>query len=620
MPLLALILAIGSFGFRTVLPSSRTKTRWHEGTSLGRLRSDFVRTCSTELIMSRNSSPAKGKHSDALENQSVQIASARLAVQDCLFLSLVVVLSLILYVQGLGFYSDDWAFVGILSNATDQSLFGLVQGLFPETPGRPVQSYYLATLYWLFGPHPVGYHWINGAVFAAAILLFYAALRELGLPRVLTLSVPLVYALLPHYSTDRFWFATFQANLSMGLYLLSLYSDLRAVRAQRIRQWGWKLLSILALVGSVLAYEVFIPLFLVNLLLVRDRAFQLQERIFGKRSPQENLLPLLLASNLLALIAATGYKILATDRIGVHGDYFSHIAGLVKGAIAVNYYSYGLGLPLTVGRILSSYPDVMILAGGSLLGLVVLVYLYGTIGRDFECISRKTWLQLIVMGLVVFGLGYAVFLTTDQVGFTTTGVNNRTAIAAAAGVGMSFVGVTGLMSSLPSVRIGKGIFCLLVALLCICGFLINNTIATFWVAAFRQQQIVITAVRNQFPTLPPHSRLILDGVCPYIGPGIVFECYWDVGGMLRTHYRDPTLEGDIVRHGLEVKGDGLYTKIYGETRHYPYNDNLLLYHFGRKKIYWLTDFETVRRYFQTVKPDQNSSCPRGDEGYGVRIF
>ena len=177
------------------------------------------------------------------------------------------------------------------------------------------------------------------------------------------------------------------------------------------------------------------------------------------------------------------------------------------------------------------------------------------------------------------------------------------------------------MSSLsPSARLRNGFFCLLVALLCICGFLVNNTIATFWIDASRQQQIVITALRNQFPTLPSDSTLILDGVCPYIGPGVVFECYWDVGGMLRTHYRDLTLKGDIVTRTLEVKGEGLYTKIYGETSYYPYKDKLFLYHFGQKKIYRLTDFETARRYFQTINPDHDGGCPRGGEGYGVRIF
>jgi hypothetical protein len=39
--------------------------------------------------------------------------------QDCLFLIIVVLISLVLYVGGLGFYSDDWAFLGALSTFGD---------------------------------------------------------------------------------------------------------------------------------------------------------------------------------------------------------------------------------------------------------------------------------------------------------------------------------------------------------------------------------------------------------------------------------------------------------------------------------------------------------------------
>lgn len=106
-------------------------------------------------------------------------------------------------------------------------------------------------------------------------LLFYITLRELGQPRLLTLTVPLVYVLLPHYSTDRFWIAAFQANLSIALYFLSLYADLRVLQAQAARMWTWKLLSIACLLGSTLAYEVVLPLFLLNVVLVWYRARKL---------------------------------------------------------------------------------------------------------------------------------------------------------------------------------------------------------------------------------------------------------------------------------------------------------------------------------------------------------
>jgi MFS family permease len=63
----------------------------------------------------------------------------------------------------------------------------------------------LIGLYSLFQLEPLGYHVVNIAVLAATAVLFYLSLRRLGIPRFLTLTIPLVFALLPHYSTDRFW-------------------------------------------------------------------------------------------------------------------------------------------------------------------------------------------------------------------------------------------------------------------------------------------------------------------------------------------------------------------------------------------------------------------------------
>ena len=47
----------------------------------------------------------------------------------------------------------------------------------------------------------------------------------------------------------------------MALYFLSLYADLRVLRSREFVLWVWKLLSIVSLLASILAYEVTLPLF-----------------------------------------------------------------------------------------------------------------------------------------------------------------------------------------------------------------------------------------------------------------------------------------------------------------------------------------------------------------------
>ncbi|HVR99387.1 MAG TPA: hypothetical protein VMW27_22385 [Thermoanaerobaculia bacterium] len=83
-----------------------------------------------------------------------------------------------------------------------------------------------------------------------------------------------VYGTLPHYCTDRFWMTALPIVLSMTLYLLSLYAGLRAVR--RRVAWGWKGLAWVSLLGNLLAYELFLPLFALNLLLLAYRLHRMR--------------------------------------------------------------------------------------------------------------------------------------------------------------------------------------------------------------------------------------------------------------------------------------------------------------------------------------------------------
>ena len=562
-----------------------------------------------------------------LQESSIEpTISSRVAVQDCLFLSLIVSLSVVLYIKGLGFYSDDWHFLGLLSNSSDQSLVGLIGSVFPDTRLRPIQTLYVAAPYWIFGNHPLGYHLINAAVFTLTMIVFYLSLREMLHVRVLVITLPLVYALLPNYSTDRFWYIAFVANLSMGLYFLSLYSDLRALRAHRKHLFRWRVLSIFGLLCSALAYEVTLPLFLLNPLLAWRHAQASRESI-SRRELTRTVLLAPLAGNVLGIALVTTYKILITreDAGGfvhnfvVYGHYSSYLVTLAAGAIGANFGSYGIALPITVWRVLRTYPDPKLLAGSIVLGVIIFVYLHRAIDRPRTHVTNETsYFKLMAVGVLVFASGYAIFLTNTNLEFATTGINNRVAVAAALGVAVLFVALIGWISwVLPSPRMRTTSFCLLVTLLCTSGFLLNNLIGAFWSAASRQQQEIIVAIRQQFPTLQPETTLILDGVCPYTGPGIVFECYWDVSGMLRTYYHDPSLRGDIANRNLEIAEQGVYTKIYSKQKFYPYLDNLILFDVGRNEVYGLKNADAARLHLNL---EHNRKCPEGSEGFGASIF
>jgi hypothetical protein len=334
--------------------------------------------------------------------------------------------------------------------------------------------------------------------------------------------------------------------------------------------------------------------------------------------------------NFLVLILIGIYKVLTArgepdlfvHRMGIREDYSNHLLKLIVGSVGVNYGSYGIALPLKVVKFLRGDPSLSILAVGTLIGVLVSWRIY-TVGgwQKEELFGEGAYFRRMGIGIIVFVLGYAIFLTNSQVGFTSTGVMNRTAIAAAVGVAISFVAVIGWISwMLPSPHGRRWAFALMVGVLCVSGFLLSNRIAKFWADASDDQQRVIAAVRQEFPTLPSNTTLVLDGLCPYTGPGIIFECYWDVGGMLRTHYHDTSLRGDIIRSNTRIEEEGLCTFIYSEKKFYPFGDNLLIYNVRQNRTYRIGDSASAHYYFQVLNPDYQSGCPEGSEGYGVAIF
>jgi hypothetical protein len=205
-------------------------------------------------------------------NSPAHFIPRNISLQDCLFLFGVSLICGISYVTRLGLYADDWYVLAIFKSAKDQSLMGLLRslpGLLPKGLGvRPIEALYQAYTYTVFGLHPLPYHVCNTLVLAATAVLFYASLRELLLPHYVTLSVPLIYELLPHYASDRFWIGAHQAVLSQALFFLGLYAALRAIRSGNVYSIYLKAASILLFALALLSYEAIVGLLPAAVLLV----------------------------------------------------------------------------------------------------------------------------------------------------------------------------------------------------------------------------------------------------------------------------------------------------------------------------------------------------------------
>src|SRR5208283_1841062 len=148
----------------------------------------------------------------------------------CAVLCAATLLPVILNIRHLGFYADDLGNLGRFQSHKDTTFADYFQRLYalPGTRGRPLMDLYLVVLYRLFGVHYIGYHIVNAVVIFASLLLFYVSLRLVLRQRFVALTVPLIYGLLPNYSSARIVPCSFMIGLSMAFFFINLYALLKA--------------------------------------------------------------------------------------------------------------------------------------------------------------------------------------------------------------------------------------------------------------------------------------------------------------------------------------------------------------------------------------------------------
>ena len=537
------------------------------------------------------------------------------ALADAGFVALVVASSLAPYVRRLGFYGDDWDVLSLFSLSADQSVRGLYSALADESQMlmRPGQKLLAALLYWAFGLHPLGYHLVNAGLLVAGPVLLLLVLREFGLTRAVAVAAATVYSLLPHYSTARVWFASIQSPFSMATYLLSLYAGLRSLRSSPGGARGWQALSLASLLASTLAYEVALPLFLLSALLFGYRS----RRMYQQPGPAAPMPRLLMGTTAAAVLAVAAFKAATSTRLS-GGPSLFYLTATAKQLARINLWVYGVAAPRTL-LIAIRQASAPSLVAAAVLAFAVYGYLLRLpAGSAADSPASQFTLRIMGVGVGVFLLGHAVFLATN-VGFSPAGANNRTAIAGAVGVALVAVAIADwLACRVPAPWRGRS-FAGLIGAGCGGAFVVNAMLVSAWVTAYAREQKVLDGIHHTFATLPPRSTLILDGVCRYAGPAIVFESSWDLQGALRLFYRDSMLHADVVSPDLRVEQDGLHTVIYGEESRYPY-ERLIVFDARRGVPYPIPDETTARSYFARVNPDRSNRCPPGRPGHGVQVF
>jgi len=164
--------------------------------------------------------------------------------------------------------------------------------------------------------------------------------------------------------------------------------------------------------------------------------------------------------HIAALVALVIFKMITTERLGTASfldrstwilehtfklNVSAHDYGFnIRRALSVHYGEYFILIPRVIWKIICAYPDRAHFDSAFILFLGICVYMFRALGQSEIGLFRIIpWPRFLAFSFFCFFLGYGIFLLSTDVAFSTTGINNRTAIAASMGVALSFTATTG---------------------------------------------------------------------------------------------------------------------------------------------------------------------------------
>jgi len=154
---------------------------------------------------------------------------------------------------------------------------------------RPISAVLHGICYWYFGTMTWPYHLLNLVLFLATVLLVYGAIKKICACGIAFLTA--IFALAyPSASGTTFSSIMMNSNLAGIFWSIALYLD--SIRQTgEYRRWKDFLVTVLLLLSS-LSYEVFIPMFAINILI---RITQENSAHFRIRQALRQSMPVLVA-------------------------------------------------------------------------------------------------------------------------------------------------------------------------------------------------------------------------------------------------------------------------------------------------------------------------------------
>jgi hypothetical protein len=377
----------------------------------------------------------------------------------------------------------------------------------------------------------------------------------------------------------------------------------------------WVLFAAMALILSILSYEVAFGLIVASLGMIGWRTYR-DSRFLPRRSAK-GLAGIAFTTVLLFLVGII--KIELQSRMALTPDL--HLSGFLLSsgeygwqamveALRFNLWTYGLHMPHVLsGLYQHSALSLAAAVPATMAAVLSTVYLWLYM-EPSAFPSQRRCLWHIVLGFAVFGLGFVLFVGVPTLGFRTAGLDNRIAIASALGAAIVLVAMANLASSaLKSPALRTRAFSLAIGLICGVNCLVVGGIAFFWSDAASRQAEILSTVAANVRSLSQGSVVLLDGICRYSGPAVVFETNWDSTGAIQLKLDSYTLKSDVVSPQIELQDRTVNTMTGENEGSFPYGDHLFVFNVKRQTLTNWPSKEAADNYLRAEYPDGNSGCP-----------
>jgi len=475
---------------------------------------------------------------------------------DFVNLAVLLVLELLLFggsLSHVGFYLDDWLMLYTLKFGPSD-FFHSVGNFFltdPKVIIRPVEAIHFAGLYQLFKIKPLGYHLFNGAFELASIFFLYASVKTLTNNRLASFISAAGLTLYPVRDSSHYWILCSSENLSLSLYLGSLWL---AIKGSLERKPYLHPLSWLAFALSLYGYETFLPLAALNGLsayfIARDTSNKKDAALYAVKI----LVPFgLCAASLIV------YQRMIVPHLGVS---YMHILKLDPAQI-VHEIVAGIAVtsPFNVLPFSLQQTKNLFDTGVSWLAVLAVIAVSLVVGLVSAALASREdassrWKELVIAGAVTVVVSFTIFGLNPEYEPTLITIVNRINMGAALGLSLIFAGI--LSFAAGKLR-AKGASKILSAVLLVILFplsalfsLTNWQLGAPWVNSWTVQKNVFYLIAKNKAKIKDGDTVILANCPRYVLWSPVFDGIWDFQPVVRIALSNKLANGGVVSERMQL--------------------------------------------------------------------